>query len=280
MPSQKYFDPENPGSLGFDKQFYVRLEGDKQSRKLLDSFEVPPVSGRAWPVPSGHICRIITVQGPQAGDFNAWNLNNPREHFWCARSRQLNGAHVTTHSRLWSTLPYMRPILTFVDDTVPRSENGVRCHDLLGTRCDPYLFKIVEGREVDFTCHTLLSRAIAPYHLTELDVHDVVNLFQPSHLDPVDEIPIVDPVPARQGDYIEFFSEIDLLCALATCHSGDFTVTGSQVAGGARFRSGDPVDVFATCKSLGVEIYEIDPALLKGWKTPDPVNLSSVYGQL
>ena len=177
MPSQKYVHPANPGALGFDKQIYIRLREQKQDRRLVDKFEIPPISGHAWPVPKAHLCRIVSVEGPQAGDFNVWNLNNPRERFWCARSRQINGCHVTTHSRLWSSLPYLRPMLTFTDDTVPLSENGVRCHDLIGTRCDPYIFKIVEGRDVDYTCHTLLTRAVAPYHLTELDVHDVVNLF-------------------------------------------------------------------------------------------------------
>lgn len=278
MPGEKFFDPQNPGSLGFDKQFFARLR-DEDGRRLVDRFEVPPMSGRAWPMRRAQICRIVTVDGPQAGDLNVWSLDNPRERFWCARSRQLNGAHITTYSRLWSNLPYLRPMLTFIDDTVPRSENGVRCHDLLGTRCDPYMFKIREGREVDYTCHSLLSRAIAPYHLTELDVHDVLNLFQPAYLDPGDEIPITDPIPARPGDYIEFFAEIDLLCALATCHKGDFTTAESTIARGARFKSGDAVNALATCKALGVEVYEVDAALLKGWKPPEPVQLASVYGR-
>ena len=280
MPTQKYVHPENPGALGFDKQLYIRLREEKQSRRLVDKFEIPPISGRAWPVPKGHLCQIVSVEGPQAGDFNVWNLNNPRERFWCARSRQINGCHVTTHSRLWSTLPYLRPILTFTDDTVPLSENGVRCHDLIGTRCDPYLFKIIEGRYVDYTCHTLLTRAVAPYHLTELDVHDVVNLFQPGHFDSVDEISAMDTVPARRGDYIEFFAEIDLLCALSTCHSGDFTTKSSQVAGGVRVRSGDATDAFATCKPLGVEVYAVDKKLLRDWMEPQPVQLESVYGPM
>ena len=38
---------------------------------------------------------------------------------------------------------------------------------------------------------------------------------------------------------------------------------------------GDPLP---TCKPLGIEVYDVDPALLEGWRSPEPVQLSaSVY---
>lgn len=278
MPVQKFVDPNAPGPLSADRPFCDRLRDSERQWTLTSELVVPPRSGKAWPVLAGQICRILTNDGPQVGDMNAWNLHNPREHMWASRSRQLNGAHVTTYSRLWSNLPYLRPLLTFIDDTVPLSATGIRAHDLLGTRCDPYLYKLVEGDDVDFTCHTLLSRAIAPFHLTELDVHDVLNLFQPTGLDPHDEIPIVDAVAARAGDHVDFFAEIDLLVAVAACHSGDFTTEGSQVAGGQQARQTMNTDPFPTCKSLKVEVYAPEPSLLLGWASPEPVKLSSVYG--
>ena len=30
--------------------------------------------------------------------------------------------------------------------------------------------------------------------------------------------------PAKKGDYLEFFAEIDLLCALSTCPGGDLSL--------------------------------------------------------
>jgi uncharacterized protein len=56
--------------------------------------------------------------------------------------------------------------------------DGGRCHDLLGTRCDPYVTKLLTGQDFDFCCHSNLVRAIAPWRLIELDVHDVLNVFQ------------------------------------------------------------------------------------------------------
>ncbi|MFP3374768.1 DUF1989 domain-containing protein, partial [Pseudomonas sp. SIMBA_068] len=60
----------------------------------------------------GHVFRLPTPVGPQLGDFNVWNANDPRERLWAARTRQLQGAHVSTHDRLWSNLPFLRPLAT------------------------------------------------------------------------------------------------------------------------------------------------------------------------
>jgi uncharacterized protein YcgI (DUF1989 family) len=164
-------------------------------------------------------------------------------------------------------------MLTFTNDTLPRepTPNGGRCHDLLGTRCDPYLYKLVDGRDFDLTCHNNLSRAIAPYHLTELDVHDVLNIFQITGLDPIHEIYFLEPSPARKGDFLEFFAEIDLLCAISNCPGGDLSVA---TWGPDR---NDELEA-STCKPLGVEVYDIPSSLLAKWVAPKPVQIDSVYG--
>jgi uncharacterized protein len=265
-----YRDPERPGRLDFDRELYRRIATDTGQRRKAHEHVVPPRSGYAWPVRAGSVVRIVAVEGPQVGDLNLWNLHNPRERFWAARTRQLQGAHVTTFDRLWSCLPYLRPLATITGDTLPTepTENGGRCHDLLGSRCDPYLYKLLDDRDYDVTCHNNLTRAIAPYHLTELDVHDVLNVFQLTGLDPVHEIYFMEPSPARAGDYFEFFAEVDLLCALSTCPSGDLTEWGWGAQGS------DPV---AHCRPLGIEVYALDDRLLQGWASPMPVDVKSVY---
>jgi hypothetical protein len=266
-----YRDPERPGRLALDTAFYDRLVRETQRRTRVVEHVVPPRTGWAWEMRAGQVARIVAVEGAQVVDFNAWNLHSPRERFWAARSRQLEGAHVTTHARLWSCLPYLRPMLTFTNDTLPvePTAHGGRCHDLLGSRCDPYLYRLLDDRVVDDTCHNNLTRAVAPWHLTELDVHDVLNVFQVTGLDPVHEIYFMEPSPARQGDFLEFFAEIDLLCAISACPSGDLSVWGwGEDAGG---------DPSATCKPIGVVVDEVPVDLLAGWRPPEPVGLGSVY---
>jgi uncharacterized protein len=267
-----YRDPDVPGRIDFDHELYARIARAVPNSRRVHDHVVPVRSGYAWPVKAGSVVRIVTVEGPQVCDLNLWNLNNPRERFWAARTRQLQGAHVTTFDRLWSCLPYLRPMVTITNDTLPTepSRHGGRCHDLLGSRCDPYLYKLLDDRDYDVTCHNNLSRAIAPYHLTELDVHDVLNVFQVTGLDPVHEIYFMEASPAKIGDFFEFFAEIDLLCAISTCPSGDLSQWGWGDEGS---------DPLANCHPLGVEVYALEANLLETWKPPEPVRIkSSVYG--
>lgn len=270
MPNQPWtYLPSEPTTLAVDQPFYDRLAESGQ-RTLVESFTIPIRSGRAWPVRAGQLCRIVAVAGPQVGDFNVWNLHNPRERFWAARTRQLESSHLTTYHRLWSILPYLRPMLTITNETIKYGVDGDggRCHDLLGARCDPYVNKILTGEEFDRHCHSNLTRAILPYRLTELDVHDVLNIFQVTGLN-ADGKYFMKASPARQGDFFEFFAEIDLLCALSACPGGDLSVPlwGPE--------AGDPRP---TCRPLGVEVYQPAPGLLRGWSSPAPADYGGNHG--
>jgi len=263
--------PSTPsGPLVVDRAFYDRLAHETAARTLVDRFVVPIRSGRAWPVRAGQLCRIVTVEGPQVADLNVWSLGNPRERFWASRTRQLYGTHVTAFDRLWSCLPYLRPMLTFTADTIHygRDADGAGCHDLLGTRCDPYVRKMLNGEEFDLSCHSNLVRAVAPYRLTEFDVHDVLNVFMVTGLRR-DGRYFAKACPAKKGDYLEFFAEMDLLCALSTCPGGDISV---PIMGPHR---GDPLP---TCKPLAVEVYRPAPALVAGWAPRPPVEYRGGHG--
>jgi len=111
-------------------------------------------------------------------------------------------------------------------------------------------------------------RAVAPYRLTELDVHDVLNVFQVTGLT-TDDRYFVKASPAKKGDFIEFFAEIDVLCAISTCPHGDLSV---QMWGE---EAGDPL---STCRPLGVEIWQPDPALLDGWRPPEVASYRGGHG--
>src|SRR5207253_4673522 len=106
-----YRDPDVPGRLDFDRDLYARIARGAEDGRRIHDHVVPIRSGYAWPVQAGSVVRLVTVEGPQVCDLNLWNLNNPRERFWAARTRQLQGAHVTTFDRLWSCLPYLRPMV-------------------------------------------------------------------------------------------------------------------------------------------------------------------------
>jgi uncharacterized protein len=258
-------------ALDVDRTFYRRIAQAHELRTLIEELVVPIRSGRAWRVPAGHVFRIVATEGPQVGDLNIWNQHNPRERMWASRTRQLQSAHVTIFDRLWSNLPYLRPLVTITDDSLAGygvDEFGGRLHDLLGTRCDPYVNRLLTGEDFNFHCHSNLVRAVAPHGLTEFDVHDVLNVFQCTGLNSNDQY-FCRASPAKPGDYLEFFAEIDLLCAISACPGGDLSVP----LWGPEAR--DPIDV---CRPLGVEIYRLDGSLLNGWHSPEPVPYKGLHG--
>ena len=256
--------------LSVDRGFYDRV-AEAPGRELVEEFILPIRSGRAWEVPAGHVCRISTPEGPQVGDLNVWNRHDPRERMWASRTRQLQAAHISTYDRVWSTLPFLRPLLTVTNDSLAdygTDADGGRVHDLLGTRCDPYVNQMLTGEAFDFHCHSNLTRAVLPFGLTEFDVHDVLNVFQCTGLNDEDRY-FMKACPAKEGDFFEFFAEIDLLCALSTCPGGDLSVHmwGPDAA--------DPLEV---CRPLGVEVYRLDDDTLQGWSSPQRAAYSQLHG--
>jgi len=260
-----------------DKELYARIgkvaeqEGGKQ---LVESFEIPIRSGKAWVVEKGQICKLSTPHGPQVGDLNIFSLHNPRERFWAARTRQLHASHVSVGDRLWSNLPYLRPLVTIVADSLKDygvDEVGGRCHDLLGTRCDPYVNKLLSGDDFDYQCHSNLVRAVLPYGLTEADVHDVLNVFQVTGLNE-DGKYFMEASPSKPGGYFTFFAETDLLCAMSTCPGGDLSVYGWGEDAAQR--------MLDTCRPLWVAVYEIleKDEVLKGWKESEKPGYKGMHG--
>lgn len=259
MPKPLY-EAATAAFLAVDVPFYTRL-GQAADRTLIHELVVPMRTGRAWSVRAGQICRITTIAGPQVGDLNLWNLRNPRERFWASRTKQLHHAHMQLFDRFWSTLPYLRPMGTVIGDSIQYGcdADGAGCHDLLGTRCDPYVHKLLTGQELDCCCHSNLMRAVEPYGLGESDVHDVLNVFQVTGLTAEGHQYYCKPCPAKQGDYFEFFAEIDLLCALSACPHGDMTLP---------IWGPDAVDPIQICRPLGVQVFEVPARWLDGWASP------------
>ncbi len=96
----------------------------------------------------------------------------------------------------------------------------------------------------------------------------MLNVFQVTGLNH-DDLYFMRDCPAKAGDYLEFFAEIDLLCALSTCPGGDLSVP----LWGPDAR--DPIDV---CRPLAVEVYRLAPDLTEGWRSPDVAPYRGQHG--
>lgn len=243
---------------------------DVAARTCVLDTVVPVRTGYAFEATAGQVVRFTTVDGPQVVDLNLWNRTDPRERFWAARTRQFYGTHLTVGHRLWSTLPFLRPMATFLADTIAygRDADDAGCHDLLGTRCDPYVNQMLSGAPYDFHCHSNLVRAIMPHGLTEFDVHDVINLFQVTGLMPDDKRYFMKTCPATPGDHVELLAEIDLLMAVSLCPGGDLAVP----------LWGEGSDAEPNCNPLRVQVFDLPERALSNWQPAERAAYAGVHG--
>ncbi|MCU4654712.1 DUF1989 domain-containing protein [Roseibacterium sp. SDUM158016] len=231
--------------------------GARETGRLV----VPPRDARAFRVSAGQFFRITCIEGPQVGDLNLFCLHDPAERFFSGKTRALHGTHVTTGDRLWSCLPFLRPMATIVADTLAwygTDPHGGRVHDVIGTRCDPYTHHLLSGGSTYHNCcHSNLTRALIgdgfPAERAEYMTHDVLNVFMCTGFTPDTGQYFMKASPVRLGDYLEFFAEIDLLGVLSACPGGDCSAEHSSD--------------LAPCHPLQVTIY--DPSERPtGWSTP------------
>ena len=227
----------------------------------IDTVMVPPRDARTFTVPAGCFVRITSIEGTQVGDLNLWAADNLSERFYSGKTRALHGTHITTGHRLWSSLPYLRPMATITDDTLDWygfDADGGGVHDVIGTRCDPYTHRLLSACTYHHCCHSNLSRALAahtglPIAEAEQHVHDVLNVFMCTGFTADTHQYFMKASPARPGDALELFAEIDLLGALSACPGGDCSAEHSSDT--------------ARCHPLLVEVFR-PSAPPRGWTSP------------
>ncbi|TMI98805.1 MAG: DUF1989 domain-containing protein [Alphaproteobacteria bacterium] len=217
----------------YDRAFY---ESVRRDCVLVSETIVPPREARTFEVAAGHFFRIVSIEGPQVGDLNLWNAHDLSERFFSGKTRALHATHVSTGDRLWSTLPHLRPLATITHDTLDWygfDADGAGIHDVIGTRCDPYTQRLLGGGDYHHCCHSNLTRALSahtglPFGQAETHVHDVLNAFMCTGFTADTHQYFMKASPVRVGDFIEFFAEMDLLCALSACPGGDCGATHSS----------------------------------------------------
>ena len=254
----------------------------------LQQLIIPPCDARSWRVDAGQLFRIICSHGPQVADMNLWNAHHTTEHFYSSKTRQLHATHVTTGDRLWSNMPFLRPLATIVHDTIAYGwdDDGAGVHDVIGSRCDPYTHwrmthcaknvkKASSGGgklqqhdtaaaaaannacEKHTCCHSNLTRQCLRDGMKESDVHDVLNVFMCTGFDKVTHQYFTKPSPVQVGDYLEFLAETDLIVSASTCPQGDVSMA-CGIDGGEVEPKVFPLTVEGTCVRASVSAYKHD----------------------
>ena len=158
-------------------------------------------------------------------------------------------------------MPWLRPIGTITQDTLnyPLDEFNCSVHDVIGSRCDPYIHRHITGELGAKTCHQNLTEATEKYGLTELDTHDVLNVFMCTGFSLDTGEYICRPSPVKVGDYLEIFAEIDLLVVISNCKHGDVSLIPGDII---------PDEI---CYPIDIVIGQASEDVLKDWKAPEKV---------
>ena len=230
--------------------------------EVIESVIAAPREAASFTVKAGQFFRIRSVDGPQVGDLNLWNLHDLTERFYSGKTRALHGTHVTTGDRLWSSFPALRPMASVVQDSLDWygiDDFGGSVHDVIGTRCDPYTANLLSGDQYHHCCHSNLTRALADHTGLSLKdaeplVHDVLNVFMCTGFTRDTGQYFMKASPVRPGDTLTFLAEIDLLGAISACPGGDCSSEHSSDT--------------AACYPLAIDILS---GTIENWKEP-PVN--------
>ena len=226
--------------------------------KQIDEVIVPPRDAKTFQVKSGNFFRIESIEGPQVGDLNLFQADNLEEKFYSGKTRALYGTHISVGDKMLSSFPYLRSLATITWDTLDwygYDKDGGSVHDVIGTRCDPYTYKLTSNNDYHYCCHSNLTRALVTEKKIKLDdaekiVHDVLNVFMLTGFTNETKQYFMKSSPVRPGDFLEFFAETDLLGVLSACPGGD---CGSEHSSDA-----------AKCYPLKVSIWDVDKKFLKG----------------
>lgn len=124
-----------PAAAIVDRTEYNQKRLSALNGTLIERLTVARKSADTWTLLTGDLCRILVCEGSQVGDMNFWNLDDPNERFFSGKTRQLHSTHLKVYDRLWSCLPYLRPMATFVYDTLKDygiDKDGGSLHDVIG----------------------------------------------------------------------------------------------------------------------------------------------------
>lgn len=206
---------------GFDWADYEPLVQQTRGEPLT-TVEIAPDSGRHISVAAGSVMRLECPDAAQVADVCFFNAADPRERLWANQTLNREGAHVTRGSRLWGTMPRFRPLATIIADTVSERDekSGTRHHIVLGAHCNSHMWLLATGRADHPNCYDQLCLAVDEAGIDRSLIHDNVNFFQRTRIDPASDQYVTEASNVEPGDYVELYAEVDLVVAISACPMG------------------------------------------------------------
>lgn len=212
-------------TLPIDGAFYADLIATRASWTTVRREVVPAGCGYGCLVRAGQALRIVMLEGAQIIDLDIFSAVDPTEFLHAPSQLRLEGGRVGELTRLWGTPPRTRPLATVVSDGIARGDDSemLRDHKSYGAHCNPHQWLVFAGF-APRTCYDNLTEGCAMVGLEPRDIHDNINLYMKSALEPATGKHLNTVSDATVGDHIQFFAEADIHIVLSLCPYGDGSV--------------------------------------------------------
>jgi uncharacterized protein YcgI (DUF1989 family) len=197
--------------------FYERLQEDLSPRGKTRT-EVLGAAGFVVSLRAGDLLALTPEADAQVVLLYAWNPREPRERIWCQETSSVEDCFLTATSRLWSTMPWFRALLTLVEDTVevadePGQPVG-RHHFVLDGWETPAAW-LADGGEPTIRSAWERFGALLSERGIDPRLHrDHVALFRKVAIDPDTQRLTLMRSDARPGDRVVLYAEMDVDLAL------------------------------------------------------------------
>ena len=224
--------------IGFNMDWYDTLRASKPNWSKVSEQRVHQNRGIPVRVKAGQVIKFIQPEGPNIIDvwfFGADIKDTAGEQYDPVLTAGLEGFICRKNSRLWSNLPYFRPMATYIDDNLdpgvmPDKDHWPVWH---GGHCCPELNEAGYNKLEHATCHTnaieaLMSDGFDFEMADRLAATHNMCVFQPmavtdqemaaGHISPTWHN---SPCHLQPGSYVEYYAEIDLLLAISHCPYGN-----------------------------------------------------------
>jgi len=232
------FDPHVGFQKGkntrFNLEWYDKLRASKPNWNKVSTQRVETGRGVAVHAKAGQVIKFIQPEGPNIIDvwFLAANIKDASgEHYEVVYTAGLEGFLPQKNSRLWSTVPYFRPMATYIDDnfdpaTWPDKEAWPVWH---GGHCSPELIEAAYGKLNHVSCHSSALEACLTLGLDE-SIASLPNIciFQPMSIKNSTFVSgntsatwHATPFNGKPGTFVEYYAEIDLLILVSHCPYGN-----------------------------------------------------------
>lgn len=184
--------------------------GDEKNRVVSDEVVA---AGAPWSaiVPSGHILRIVDLEGEQGVDFLCYNATDPSERYHAPNTIKKSGTlRLTTGHALYSDRA--RRLVTVVADSCGH-------HDTIAGCCSAPSNAMLYGVEGAPGCRENFLSALAEHGLGWKDIVPNVNFFC--------AVPVYEAGrlakrtfldgPSKAGDHVDLRAEMDVLAVISNC---------------------------------------------------------------